>query len=128
MPPPPDEPPDDPPLDPPEEPPLDPPEEPPLEPPEEPPLEPLDPLDPLEPLEPPLGGGIPPPEDGIPPPDAPPDELLLVLQAPVTSAANAMNISGLIQLGTNVRERRDVIVLTLCNARTPRVLEHQRRG
>lgn len=125
MPPPPDEPPDDPPLDPPEEPPLDPPEEPPLEPPEEPPLEPLDPL---EPLEPPLGGGIPPPEDGIPPPDAPPDELLLVLQAPVTSAANAMNNSGLIQLGTNVCERRDVIVLTLCNARTPRVLEHQRRG
>jgi hypothetical protein len=123
MPPPPDEPPEEPPLEPPEEPPLEPPEEP-LEPPEE----PLEPLEPLEP--PPLGGGMPPPlgagapAPGIPPPDAPP----LVLHAPVTIAAKAINNNGLIQLGTIVSERRVVMVLTLCNARTPRVLELKKRG
>jgi hypothetical protein len=109
-----------------------PPDEPPLEPPDEPPLEPLEPpLDPLEPLEPPLGGGIPPPLGaGMPPPDMPPppDAPPLVLQAPVTIAAKAMNASGLIQLGTVDSERRDVMVLTLCNARTPRVLEREKRG
>lgn len=130
MPPPPDEPPLEPPLEPPPEPPEDPPLEP-LEPPDDPPLEPLEPpLEPLEPLEPPLGAGIPPPLGagvpalGTPPPEVPP----LVLHAPVAIAAKAIKTSGLIQLGIVVSERRDVIVLTLCNARTPRVLEHQRRG
>ena len=84
----------------------------------------------LEPLEPPLGGGIPPPGDGIPPPDIPPpeEELPLSLHAPVAKAANAMNTMGLIQLGMLVFKRRDVIVLTLCNARSGKVLEHQKRG
>jgi hypothetical protein len=123
-------PPEEPPLEPPEEPPLEPPEEP-LEPPLEPPEEPLEPpLEPLEPLEPPLGGGIPPPlgagmpAPGIPPPDAPP----LVLHAPVTTAAKAMKISGLIQLGSIDSERRVVMFLTLSNARTPKVLELKKRG
>ena len=78
---------------------------------------------------PPPGAGIPPPGAGIPAPGMPPpDEPPLVLHAPVTIAANATKIRGLIQLGIIVSERRDVIVLTLCNARTGKVLEHQKRG
>jgi hypothetical protein len=73
-------------------------------------------------MPPPLGDGIPAP--GIPPPEAPP----LVLQAPVTMAANAINSSGLTQLGTILSERRDVIVLALWNAQTIRCLERLRGG
>ena len=62
----------------------------------------------------------------MPPPDgggatlAPPDDPPLSLQAPVTTAANAMRRTGFSQLGTNVGDRRDFIVLTLCIAQTAR--------
>jgi len=59
----------------------------------------------------PDGGGI---------PALPDDPLLCSLQAPVTTAANAMKRSGFSQLGTNVGDRRDFIVLTLCVAQTVR--------
>jgi len=55
---------------------------------------------------------MPPPDGGGAP--APPDDPPLSLQAPVTTAANAMRRSGFSQLGTNVGDRRDFIVLTLC--------------
>lgn len=61
----------------------------------------------------------------MPPPDgggvlAPLDELPLSLQAPATTAANAMKRSGFSQLGTNVGDRRDFIILTLCVSQTAR--------
>jgi len=60
-----------------------------------------------------------PPPDGADVPELP-DDSPLSLQAPVTTAANAMRRSGFSQLGTNVGDRRDFIVLTLCIAQTVR--------
>ena len=61
---------------------------------------------------------MPPPDGGGAP--ALPDDPPLSLQAPVTTAANAMIRSGFSQLGTNVGDWRDFIVLTLCIAQTVR--------
>lgn len=97
------------------------------------PLEPLGLLGLLGPLDPPLlplgGGGIPPPGDGIPPlggigADAPPEDEEVSLHAPVTTAANAIRISGLIQLAVTVDGCWLGIVLTLCIAQTVQGLEH----
>jgi hypothetical protein len=91
---------------------------------------PEEPLEPLGPLLPPLGGGgIPPPGDGIPPlggigTDTPPEDEEDSLHAPVTTAANAIRISGLIQLAVTVDGCLLGIVLTLCIAQTVQCLEH----
>ena len=105
-----------------------------MPPPSEPPDDPLEP--PELPLDPPGGGGEPPLDppggdgglplggDGIPLPgigtgtDTPPVEVEDSLHAPVTTAANAIRTSVLIQLGSPVDCCLLGIVLTLCYAQT----------